>query len=115
MKTIRPPWTITPNKIKAAIQKIISIEQPCKVILFGSTVQGKPDIHSDIDIMVVVKDEHVNPRKESIRIRRALQGINMAMDIIVVSENFLQKVADQPGLIYREVLRSGKVVYESAK
>jgi hypothetical protein len=37
----------------------------------------------------------------------------MPMDILVVSESKLTALADAPGLIYREALRTGKVVYES--
>jgi hypothetical protein len=38
----------------------------------------------------------------------------MPMDILVISEERLKDLADQPGLVYREVLRTGKVVYEAA-
>jgi hypothetical protein len=37
----------------------------------------------------------------------------MPMDILVISEDRLRELADQPGLIYREALRHGKVVSES--
>lgn len=47
------PWVVTPEKIDAAVKRIVSVAQPRKVILFGSVVAGKPDIHSDVDILVV--------------------------------------------------------------
>lgn len=106
-------WTITPEKIDAAIKRIVSVAHPRKVILFGSVVAGKPDIHSDVDILVVTSDEIESSRKESVRIRRALRGISMPMDILVVPEKRLQKLADQPGLVYREAVRHGRVVYEA--
>jgi len=36
------------------------------------------------------------------------------MDILVISEKRLKELGEQPGLVYREALRAGKVVYESA-
>jgi hypothetical protein len=39
----------------------------------------------------------------------------MPMDILVVSEGKWNESKDQPGLIYQEALKSGKVVYESAE
>ena len=36
----------------------------------------------------------------------------MPMDILVVGEQWLNELAEVPGLIYREALRTGKVVYE---
>ena len=68
-----------------------------------------------IDILVVTGDEVVNTRKESVRIRRALRGISMPMDILVVPESKLRALASTPGLIYREALEQGEVVYKSGK
>ena len=85
-----------------------------KVILFGSYVRSTETRPSnDLDILVVTRDENVNARQESVRIRRALRGIAMPIDILVVSENNLDEVGDHPGLVYRELLQYGKVAYES--
>lgn len=108
-------WSITPEKIEAAIQQIVRVAQPRKIILFGSTVQGRANINSDLDILVVTAHEVDSPRKESVRIRRALRGISMPMDILVISEQRLQELANQPGLIYREAIRYGKLIYEAAQ
>jgi hypothetical protein len=35
------------------------------------------------------------------------------MDILVVPERKWVELKDEPGLIYREAMRKGKVVYES--
>lgn len=107
------PWAITAEKIEAAVKQIVTMAQPRKVILFGSAVRGETDRHSDVDILVVIRDETKSPREESVRIRRALRAIVMPMDILVVSEARLGQLADRPGLIYREALLSGKVVYEA--
>ena len=65
-----------------------------------------------MDILVVTDDGIMTPRKESVRIRRALKGIIMSMDILVVPESKLDELVNIPGLIYREAIRNGKVVYE---
>jgi len=106
-------WTITPEKIDAAIKRIVSVAHPRKVILFGSVVAGKPDTHSDVDILVVTREEVESSRQESVRIRRALRGITMPMDILVIPEKRLQELADQPGLVYQEAVRHGQIVYEA--
>ena len=107
-------WLVTPEKIEAVVRKIAGIERPQKIILFGSAVHGQTNLHSDADFLVVTKSEVASPRRESVRIRRALRGFSMPMDILVISEKRLKELADQPGLIYREALRTGKVVYEAA-
>lgn len=107
-------WAITPEKVATAIKKIIEISKPRKLILFGSYIRGDIRLNSDLDILVVTGDEIENPRKESVRIRSSLRGIGMPMDILVVSENKLEEFAETPGLIYREIMKSGQVVYESS-
>lgn len=37
----------------------------------------------------------------------------MAIDIVVVRESEFLALADRPGLIYREAVRTGRMVYES--
>jgi len=106
-------WEVTPEKVEAAVRKIIEVSQPLKLILFGSYVRGKADINSDLDILVITPNDIENPRKESVRIRRALRGISMPMDIVVVPQAKWEELKDLPGLLYREALMKGKVVYES--
>jgi predicted nucleotidyltransferase len=108
-------WLVTPEKVQAVVNKIIEIAAPRKIILFGSYITGNMHINSDLDVMVVTADEQVNSRKESVRIRRVLKGIMMSMDIVVVSEATLSAYAETPGLIYREALKQGRIVYDTAK
>ena len=107
-------WAITPEKVQKVIQKIVEVSQPRKLILFGSYIRGDTNSNSDLDILVVASDKIDSPRKESVRIRRALKGIVMSMDILVVPESRLKELASTPGLIYREAIKNGKVVYESS-
>lgn len=106
-------WEITPEKVESAIHKIIEVGRPRKIILFGSYLRKKTHAHSDVDFLIVAGDDIENPRKESVRIRRALRGISMPMDIIVVPETTWNQLKEQPGMIYREASRKGKTVYES--
>ncbi|MDD5557131.1 MAG: nucleotidyltransferase domain-containing protein [bacterium] len=105
-------WAVTPEKIAAATGRIASLENPRKIIVFGSAVSGKRQPR-DVDILVVARGDVDNPRRESVRIRRLLKDIVMPMDIIVVSEDRFNDLVSRPGLIYGAALRSGKVLYEA--
>ena len=110
---MQKPWTVTPEKIDAAVQRIIQASQPSQVIVFGSAAQKGLRPPRDVDLLVVTKDDVAHPRHESVRLRRALRGIAMPIDILVISARRLREVADRPGLVYREALRHGRVVYEA--
>jgi len=107
-------WMVTPEKVNAAVDRIIETAHPLKIVLFGSYVRGEMHRHSDLDVLVITRDDIENPRRESVRIRRALKGILMPMDIIVVPHSWLSRYAEHPAFIYREALRNGKVVYDDA-
>jgi predicted nucleotidyltransferase len=111
-ESVNIPWKVTPEKVQAVVKKIIEISSPQKLILFGSYIRGEIHRDSDLDVMVVTDDGIDDVRKESVRIRRALKGLRMPMDILVIRESMLRELADKPGMIYREAIRHGEVVYE---
>ena len=110
---LTPHWKVTDEKVEKAVQKIVEIGQPLKIILFGSYVLGETTTNSDLDILVVTSNEISDARRESVRIRHALRGISMPMDILVVPQSRWEELKHIPGLIYREAMTKGKVVYES--
>ena len=103
-------WEITPEKVEAVIRRIIEVGQPLKLILFGSYVRGEVNVNSDLDVLIITRDNIINQRKESVRIRRALHGIFMPIDIIVVPERKVdaakgQAWHDLPGSLERRKSR----------
>lgn len=107
------PWEVTPEKVEAAIRRIVEVARPVKLILFGSYVRGETNINSDVDFLIVVGDDVKDSRGESVRIREALGDILMPMDILVIPDSRWQEMKEIPGLIYREALKTGEIVYES--
>ena len=107
------PWAITPEKVEQAVRRLVEVGRPRKIILFGSYVRGETHRDSDLDVLVVAEDTVPDARKESARLRGALRGIRMCMDILVVRERDFDRLKDRIGLIYREAVRQGKVVYEA--
>ncbi len=110
-----PAWAVTPAKVAAAVQRLVETARPRKLFLFGSNALGGGGTDSDLDVLVVADDSVQNTRRESVRLRRALRGILMPVDILVVNESFFNQHRDTPGLIYREVLATGRLVYDAAR
>ncbi|MFH0908513.1 MAG: nucleotidyltransferase domain-containing protein [bacterium] len=105
------PWKVTEEKVAEAVKTIAHAANPVKIFVFGSYVRGSHGRSSDLDMLVVLREEPGSPRAESIRLRDAVSHVRMPMDIFVVSDNRLRELSERPGLIYREILRSGRVVY----
>ena len=113
-RTENVPWAVTPEKVEAAVRKIVEVSRPVRIILFGSYVRSTVGRNSDLDVLVVSDDTVTDARREAVRIRRALRGILMPMDILVVPLSRWEALKDRPGLIYREAAKTGVVVYESS-
>lgn len=108
-----PVWAVTPQKIDEAVRRIVASARPLKVIVFGSQARGDGGSDSDLDIIVVereVKDRFA----EMVRLNRALRGLVMAVDILVIGEADFREWAATPGSIYYTASREGKLAYEAA-
>ena len=92
------------------IHRVVDAAHPLRIILFGSTARGDGSAGSDIDILVVVPDG-VHRRKTAQDIYLALLGFGAPVDVVVATVSDIEKYGDSPGLIYREAIREGKVLY----
>jgi len=105
-----PIWAPTPEKMQAAIERLVAVAQPTKIILFGSQARGDADDHSDVDLLVI--KPHVADRyEEMVRLQRSLRGLLLPVDLLVVSEHEFEERANRPGTIERAVQREGRVLY----
>jgi predicted nucleotidyltransferase len=92
-------------------RRILAVSQPKKIILFGSYARGDFGPDSDLDLLVIL-DGIDSTRAESNRLRRALRGLLMPIDILVATPQQIERHRQTIGLIYRPALEEGKVIYE---
>jgi len=92
---------------------------PYKIILFGSYAKGHPDEHSDIDLMVILDNNHVSTTyterlNQKINIRNLVLDINrkMPLDLLVYSKEELSIVKRNGNFLIDEIEKTGKVIYE---
>jgi len=91
-------------------QRIVAISDPQQIILFGSQARGDARPDSDLDLLVV-KEEMESPRAEAARIYRALAGLRIPVDIVVVRSDYVRRHRDVVGTVVRPALREGRVLY----
>lgn len=108
-------WSVTEAKVSEAVSRLIETARPRKLYLFGSYARNETGPDSDLDILVVASDDVTDPRKEGVRLRHLLRGIHMPMDIVVVPESDFEAHRETPGMIYREVAETGRLVYDNAR
>ena len=111
--TIDKRKRIPQKAIDQVVQQIVEKFKPQKIILFGSYARGNPRPESDVDLLVVM-DTPMREVKQALKIHHSL-NIMFGLDLIVYTPKHLQERVDMSDWFVRDMLKEGKVVYESGK
>lgn len=102
---------ITKELLKQATELLVENFHPEKIILFGSQARGSADARSDADILVVC-DLDGTRRQLMTSMDRALRGLRLARDIVVLTPSEYERDRWIPGTVARPAWREGRVLYE---
>ena len=105
--------TVPDETLREIVARIVAAANPDQVILFGSAATGEMAADSDLDLLVV-EPQVSDTRRESIRLRAALEGVPFPIDVIVMSRTRLEETKSVIGGIAYPAHRYGRVLYEAA-
>jgi uncharacterized protein len=80
-----------------------------EVLLFGSHARGEANPRSDVDFLVI-EPEVANEAEESVRLLRALEGLRIPADVVVISRDYAEAWRDVPGGLVHAALSHGRVL-----
>jgi uncharacterized protein len=103
---------ISEDLIGAIRDRLVAAFRPNKIILFGSQARGTADERSDVDLLIVCSFEG-SRRALTLAMDRALWGLKLARDIILVTPDEFERDRQIPGTIARPAWLEGKVLYEN--
>jgi predicted nucleotidyltransferase len=100
------------DEIRRMIQSIVEGYQPQKVILFGSLVYGKPNVDSDIDLLII-KETKEAPLDRRVKIRQLVHDPRrrMALSPLVLTPEELELRLAKGDPFYREIISRGRILY----
>ena len=101
---------LNPDTLNKMVRVIVETAHPKRVILFGSAQRGEMGPNSDVDILVVVP-AGTHRRKTAKSIYRNLVGVGFAADIVVATENDVEKYRNNIGMVIKPALENGSVLY----
>jgi predicted nucleotidyltransferase len=102
---------VTSELLGQITQKLAAALNPEQIILFGSYAYGEPNEDSDIDLMVIVSHSDEPRYRRSRPAYRALRGIGIAKDIIVMTRAEVERKANVRSSLVYQVLNQGRVLY----
>ncbi|MBN2563303.1 MAG: nucleotidyltransferase domain-containing protein [Phycisphaerae bacterium] len=99
--------------LQEAVQRLVERFAPSRIILFGSQARGTADHRSDVDLLVICP---VAGRRRDLMVAmdRALVGLGIARDVIVLTPEEFERDRHIPGTVARPASLEGKVLYDSA-
>jgi predicted nucleotidyltransferase len=96
--------------LEAALERIVAVARPDRVILFGSAARGTVGPESDLDFLVI-KRGIPSRRQLAQAIYRALVGVPCSIDVVVVTPEDVESLKDGVATIVGPALREGREVY----
>jgi predicted nucleotidyltransferase len=99
--------------IDEARRRLVAAAPGAKVVLFGSRARGESRPDSDLDLLVIEPGEVTKRRAESARLRRELRGLEVALDVVVISTSHAERWGNVPGTMVNEALQTGRVLVEA--
>ncbi|MEO5345296.1 MAG: nucleotidyltransferase domain-containing protein [Magnetococcus sp. YQC-9] len=106
--------TPDPDILNEMVRRIVEVVNPLRIILFGSAARGEMGPNSDLDLLVVMPDG-IHRRQTARQAFRALRGMGVSKDIIVVTMQDLVDYGDEPSLIIAPALSEGKELYHATQ
>jgi predicted nucleotidyltransferase len=107
------PTAIDQATLDQLVARIVETAHPRRIVLFGSAARGQMGPHSDVDLLVIMPDG-VHRRRTSQGLYMALSGLDIAKDIVVVTESDVREYGNDPSLVICPALEEGRELYRAA-
>jgi len=102
---------VTTELLEQITQKLVATLNPEQIILFGSHAYGEPNEDSDIDLLVIVSQSNEPRYRRSRLAYRALRGIGVPTDVIVMTREEVEKKVNVRSSLISRVIHDGKILY----
>lgn len=103
---------VSEQTLNSIVKRLVDGFHPKRIILFGSQARQSADNRSDVDLLVISPIKG-NRSDLMLAMDRALKGLGIARDIIVLTPEEFEIDRQIPGTVARPAWLEGKVLYES--
>ena len=102
---------VSPEILEEVTRRIVESIQPLKIVLFGSHAWGQPHADSDIDLFVVVRSSDQPAYRQARGIYRSLRGIGVPVEVVVQSDEEVERGRKVVTSLARKVMEEGRVLH----
>ena len=98
--------------LEKIVQRVVTVAQPERIILFGSAAREEMGPNSDVDLLVVKSGEFDQGRVLG-DIYVSLHGVGQAVDVVLVTPEQVERYRNTHCLVIAPALREGKEIYRA--
>lgn len=102
-------WTVTEEKVMAALERLIAAADPVRIVAFGSRAKGTAREDSDLDLAVILPGDSPRPAAS---LWRAVSGLGLSVDLIVANETLHQRFSHSINSVHHDIADEGIILYE---
>jgi predicted nucleotidyltransferase len=94
--------------LESLVEQLRAMPEVRKVVLFGSYSQGRSDLFTDLDLLVVMESDRDFVIRSADLAGELKAGV--ALDLLVYTPEELENIRERPFI--RHALETGKMLYE---
>lgn len=106
--------TVNDSMLRDVVERLRSVGDPLRIVLFGSQARGTPHERSDLDLLIVDDQLTKRPIDAAGDYRQSLSGIDFPrdIDVMVTTPEEIEEWSRASLAFVTTALREGKVLYE---
>lgn len=116
---------VTPRKLRSWIDRgaitaianlIVERFDPDQIVLFGSHSRNEAEKHSDVDLLVVMRDGADLQKNRGNPVRKAIaERFVLPVDVIIRTSSSIAKQREDPYSLINTILKEGEILYERTR
>ncbi len=107
-------YMIQKELLNEVTERLVSTYHPLEIYLFGSHAWGHPTQESDLDLLIVVENSQEKSYKRAMAGHLALHGMMLSKDILVLTKDEFNRLAEDITTLMHRVKKEGKKIYARA-
>ena len=108
---VRESGLVTASKVATAVERIVEVAKPLRVVVFGSRARGDHQRESDLDLGVMV--ERYDPRTDKLPVTRSDLDVWMSVDLLVYGRERYEFMKDSIVSVHHCIAMEGVTLYDA--
>lgn len=104
-------FAVAEDALQRIVDRLVAEFRPSAILLFGSQAYGVPHPNSDVDVLVVVRDDDELTFEHHRRGYACMRGVGVPVELHFCRAATLERFGDVIGSYYRDIKHRGRRLY----